>query len=61
VTLVGEEIGIDDRVKVALGTSLSYPDKMELKVDDVMNIRDKLEQANLEVDLNKIAICIDLD
>jgi hypothetical protein len=60
-TLVGEEIGIDDRVKVALGTSLSYPDKMELKVDDVMNIRDKLEQANLEVDLNKIAICIDLD
>merc|ERR1712224_101181 len=26
-TLVGEELGIDDRVKVDLSTSLSYPDK----------------------------------
>merc|ERR1712100_434904 len=60
-TLVGEEIGLDDRVKVAIGTSLSYPDKMELNVDDVANLRQKLEQANLEVDLDKIAICIDLD
>jgi hypothetical protein len=60
-TLVGEEIGLDDRVKVDLGTTLSYPDKMEIGVDEVSNIRHKLEQANLEVDLDKIAICIDLD
>jgi hypothetical protein len=60
-TLVGEELGLDDRVKVDLSTSLSYPDKMELGLDEVNNIRQKLEQANLEVDLDKIAICIDLD
>jgi len=60
-TLVGEEIGLDERVKVDIGTSLSYPDKMEIGMDDVQNIRQKLEQANLEVDLDKIAICIDLD
>merc|ERR1712124_56192 len=28
-TLVGEEIGLDDRVKVDLGTTLSYPDKID--------------------------------
>merc|ERR1711959_155452 len=60
-TLVGEEIGLDERVNMQIGTSLSYPDKMEIAVDDVRNIRQKLEQANLEVDLDKIAICIDLD
>jgi len=60
-TLVGEEIGLDERVKVDLGTSLSYPDKMEIGLDEVNNIRQKLEKANLEVDLDKIAICIDLD
>jgi len=62
-TLVGEDIGldVDDRVKVALGTSLRYPDKMEIGVRDVMDIRAKLEAANLEVDLDKIALCIDLD
>jgi hypothetical protein len=60
-TLVGEELGLDDNVKVDLGASLSYPDKMELGLDEVNNIRQKLEQANLEVDLDKIAICIDLD
>ena len=31
-----------------LSTSLSYPDKMELGLDEVNNIRQKLEQANLE-------------
>merc|ERR1739848_42657 len=33
----------------------------EIGLDEVSNIRQKLEQANLEVDLDKIAICIDLD
>jgi len=60
-TLVGEEIGLDDRVKVDLGASLNYPDKMSLGLDEVSQIRNKLEAANLEVDLDKIAICIDLD
>jgi len=60
-TLVGEEIGIDERVKVDIGSTLRYPDKLELGADEVSNIRQKLEQANLEVDLDKIAICIDLD
>merc|ERR1719197_997866 len=43
-TLVGEEIGLDDRVKVDLGASLNYPDKMSLGLDEVNNIRQKLEQ-----------------
>merc|ERR1739848_203621 len=48
-TLVGEEIGIDDeRVRVELGSSLNYPHEMELGLDEVSNIRQKLEQANLE-------------